>query len=117
MLVLFIAADSGNCLFLLTISPDIEPVCGKMCDQIISSAIRDNLTTHFETNRFNITRYREQKLTINGNSYERDLFFALVYMFAGISINTGQLVVLKHFIYHHSNMYRNNKQHTQEYFL
>ena len=34
---------------LLTIYPNIEPVCFKMCGQIISSVRRDNLTTHFAT--------------------------------------------------------------------
>ena len=56
-----LVTDPVNCLFSLTRCTNIEPVCGKMYGQIISSVRRDNLTTHFATNRLNIRRYCEQK--------------------------------------------------------
>jgi len=54
---------SKDRLFSPTISPNIEAFCGKMCGHItcISSDRRDNLTTHFATNRVNIGRYCERK--------------------------------------------------------
>ena len=45
-----VVPDPVNCLFSLTISPNIEPVCGEKCGQIILSARRDNqinLMYHF----------------------------------------------------------------------
>ena len=68
-----------NCLFLLTISPNIEPVCDKMCGQIISSATRDNLTTHFATNMINIRMYYKRKYAIYEICYSRHLLLALVH--------------------------------------
>ena len=41
-----LVTDPVNCLFLLTISPNIEPLCDKMCGQIISSVRRDNQSDH-----------------------------------------------------------------------
>ena len=52
---------SRYCLFSVTIYLNIEPFCCKMCGKIISSDRRDNLTTHFATNRLNIRIYCNRK--------------------------------------------------------
>ena len=64
---MLVVTDPVNCLFSVTISPNIEPVGGKMCGHIISSVRRDNLTTHFAANRLNIRRYCEQKYKLTGS--------------------------------------------------
>ena len=55
-----------NCLISLTISPNMDPVCGKICGQIISSGRRDNLTTDFATNRLNIGNIVSENKQLTG---------------------------------------------------
>ena len=54
-----LVTDPG--FFQLKIFPNIEPVCGKIRGQIISPDRRDNTTTPFATNVFNIRRQCERK--------------------------------------------------------
>ena len=70
-------SDPFNWLFSLKISPNIEPVCGKMCGQIISSVRRDNLTTHLASNRLNIRRYCEQLTGSVTNGIYSSLSYAI----------------------------------------